>query len=115
MRRSASILAVVSVLGATAVLAGTGGANEHCWFDAEHGEKRCQVEGTIPGDDRPPTGERVGRKLPAPPPFRYLQVVGGCYQWSRFPPGLDTRGSSFNEDDMFAIIFNTPPLYPSCW
>ena len=112
MRRSASILAIVAIIGSSLALAEPSRGNSHCWFDRLEGKKKCQAEGTIRGDDRPPTGERIGRKLPAPPPFRYLQVVGGCYQWSRFPPGLDTRGSSFNEDDMFAIIFNTPRCPP---
>ena len=77
-----------------------------CYWDSERKKMVCDAGGTIPGD--PATGKKVGVKPPAPPPLRYLQVVGGCWQWSRFAPGMDTWAPGFNEDDMWAIIFSTP-------
>lgn len=68
----------------------------------------CTATGTIPGDERAPTGEPA----PEPPPLRYIHVTAeGCYRWSPNPPGWDVWDLG-NEAVVSEIILTTPECEP---
>ncbi len=103
MRRSASVLALITFLAVTWWLSPVASADD-CWYEPI-GEIHCSPGGTLPGGPgRPPPREL--------PPIRYLKtstdpVVGDCYYWSRSPGGLDTWDPA-NDPAVISITTSMP-------